>query len=153
VRGLTPLKMLHRGIEAIFSVSPGGDDVLINRNVQMIKGDMPAILCLRVSQMEQPDLCLGRDAGVVGIENEATKNDDAEVPIHLWNDWQTRPWRSLAVPDDIIDEDLNKKLCKAAYTIRNKFVLPWWKKNVRRSCMTWFKTTHRTLVNLNPPPT
>jgi hypothetical protein len=75
-----------------------------------------------------------------------------EVPIHLWNDLLTRPWRSLAGSDDIIDEELNVKLYKAADTIRNKFVLPFLKKNTRRSFMVWFKTTYRTQVNLNPPP-
>jgi hypothetical protein len=43
------------------------------------------------------------------------------------------------------------KLFKATDTIRNTFVLPWWKKNVRRSFVVWFKTTYRTKVNLNPP--
>jgi hypothetical protein len=104
-----------------------------------------------VSQTEQSDLCLGRSAEVVGITNEATKHDDAGVPIHLWNDRLTRPWRSLAGSDDIIDEELNVKLCKAEDTIRNKFVIPCWKKNVRRLSMVWFKTTYRTQVNLNPP--
>jgi hypothetical protein len=80
------------------------------------------------------------------------KHDDVEVPIHLWNDRLTLPWRSLEGSDDIIDEELNVKLYKAADTIRNKFVLPCWKKNVRISFMVWFKTTYRTQVNLNPPP-
>jgi hypothetical protein len=110
-----------------------------------------AILSSRVSQTDQSDLCLGRSAEVVGIENEATKHDDAEVPIHLWNDRLTRQWRSLAVSDYIIDEELNVKLYSAADMIRNKFVLPCWKKKLRRLFMVWFKTTYRTQVNLAPP--
>jgi hypothetical protein len=114
--------------------------------VQILKGNVPAIMSSRVSQAEQADLCLGRSAEVVVIENEATKHDDADVPICLWNDRLTRPWRSLAGSEDIIDEDLNVKLYKVADTIRNKFVLPCWKKNVRRSFMVWFRTTYRSFI-------
>jgi hypothetical protein len=75
VQVLTPLKMLHRGIETLFSVLLGGE-VLIDRKVQMLKGNVPAILSLRVSQADQADLCLGRSTEVstevVGIGNEAT---------------------------------------------------------------------------------
>jgi hypothetical protein len=88
---------------------------------------------------------------VVGIENKATKHDDADVPIYLWNDRLTRPWRSLAGSEDIIDEELNEKLYKAEDTIRKKFLLSCWKKKVRRSFMVWFRTTFRTQVDLNPP--
>jgi hypothetical protein len=112
--------------------------------------DVPSILSLRVSQTEQSYLWLGRSAEVVGIENEATNHDYTEVPIHLWNDRLTRPWRSLTGSDDIIDEELNMKLYKEADTIRKKFVLPWWKINVRRSFMVWFKTTYRPQVNPTP---
>jgi hypothetical protein len=125
--------------------------VLIDRKVQILKVNVLYILSSGVSQTEQSDLCLGRSAEVVGIKNETTKHDDAEVPIHLWNDRRTRPWRSLAGPDDIIDEELTVKLYKEAYTISNKSVLPYWKKTVRRSFMVWFKTTYRTQVNMNPP--
>jgi hypothetical protein len=111
VQGLTPLKMLHRGIEALFSVLRGGGvEVLSDIKVQRPKGNEPAILSSRVSQTEQSDLCLGRYAEAVGIKNEATKHDDADVPIYLWNDCLTRPWRSLAGSDEIIDEELNVKL-------------------------------------------
>jgi hypothetical protein len=104
--------------------------VLIERKVKILKGNVPSILSSRVSQAEISDLCLGRSAEVVGIENEATKkHDDTDVPIYLRNDRLTRPWRSLAGSEDIIDEELNEKLYKAADTIRNKFVLPCWKKN------------------------
>jgi hypothetical protein len=75
----------------------------------MLKGNVPDILYSRVSQNEQSDLCLGRSAGVVDIENEATKYDDAEVPIHVWNDQLMRPWFNLAGSDDIIDEEMNVK--------------------------------------------
>jgi hypothetical protein len=67
-QGLTPLKNLDREVEALFSVLRGG--VLIGRMVQILKGNVPAILSSRVSQKEQHDFCLGRDAGVVGIEDE-----------------------------------------------------------------------------------
>jgi hypothetical protein len=54
VQGLTPLKMLHRGIEGFFSVIPGGGGgVLIDRKVQLLKGNVPDILSSRVSQAEQ----------------------------------------------------------------------------------------------------
>jgi hypothetical protein len=117
----------------------------------LINGNVPSILSSRVAQAEISDLCLGRSAEVVGIKNEATKHDDADVPIYLWNDRLTRPWRSLAGSEDIIDEELNEKLYKAADTIRNKFMLPCWKKNARRSFMVWFRSTYRTHVNLTPP--
>jgi hypothetical protein len=152
VQVLRPLKMLYRGILALFSILPGGVEVLIDRKVQMLKVNVPVvILSSRVSHTEQSDLFLGRYAEVVGIKNEATKHDDAEVPIHLWNDLLTRLWRSLEGSDDSIDEELNVKLHKAADTIRNKLVLPFWKKNVMRLFMVWFKTTYRTQVNMNPP--
>jgi hypothetical protein len=76
---------------------------------------------------------------------------DAEVPINLWNDRLTPPWRSLAGLDDIIDEELNVKLYKAAVTIRNTFMLPCWKKNMTRSFMVWFETNYRAQLNLTPP--
>jgi hypothetical protein len=56
--------------------------VLIDRKVQILKVNVLYILSSGVSQTEQSDLCLGRSAEVVGIKNEATKHDDAEVPIH-----------------------------------------------------------------------
>jgi hypothetical protein len=117
----------------------------------MLKGNVPSILSSRVSQAEISDLCLGRSAEVVGIENEATKHDDAYIPIYLWNDRLTRPWRSLAGLEDITDEELNEKLYKVGDTIRNKCVLPCWKKNVMRSFIVWFRSTYRTQVNLTPP--
>jgi hypothetical protein len=95
-----------------------------------------------VSQADISDLCIVRSAEVVGIENEATKHDDADVPIYLWNDRLTRPWCILEGSEDIIDEELNDKLYKATDTIRNKVVLHCWKKNVRRSFMVWFRSTY-----------
>jgi hypothetical protein len=55
-------------------------------------------------------------------------------------------------PDDTINVERNKRLIEARDTIRNKFVVPWWKCNVLRSFMVWFKATYRTLVILTPPP-
>jgi hypothetical protein len=57
--------------------------VLIDIKVQMLKENVSAILSSRVLKTEQSYLHLGRSADVVCIENEATKHDDAEVPIHL----------------------------------------------------------------------
>jgi hypothetical protein len=100
--------------------------------VKILKGDVPAILSSRVSHKEQHNLCLGRDAGVVGIDNEDTKHDYDEVPIYLWNDRLMHPWLSFEWPDDIINGFINKRLFKAAYMLRNKLVLPWWNRNVLR---------------------
>jgi hypothetical protein len=137
VKGLTPLKMLYRGVEALFLVLSGGVGVLIHRTMQIIKGDMPSILSFWVSEKENQDLHLGRDSGVSGAENEATKHDDAEVQTYLWNDRLVRSWRSLESPDDTINEERKKRFIEAANTISNKFVLPWWKRNVLISFMVY----------------
>jgi hypothetical protein len=55
--------------------------------MKLLKGDVPPILSSGVSAKKQK--------GSSAVENEATKNDDTEVPIYLWNDRLTRPWRSL----------------------------------------------------------
>jgi hypothetical protein len=150
VQGLTPLKMLYGGVEALFYVLPGGE-VLIKRRATLLKGDVPPIISSGVSAKEQKGLRLGRDTGSSAVENEATKHDDAEVPIYLWNDRLTRPWRSLEGPNDTVDVERDKTLYKAADAIRNKFALPWWKQNVLRYFRIWFKITYRTPVGLNPP--
>jgi hypothetical protein len=141
VQGLTPLKMLYGGVEALFSVLPGGEEVLIKRRVKLLKGDVPPILSLGVSEKEQKNLRLGCDTGNYEVENKATKHDDAEVATYLWNDPLKRPWRSLEGPNDNVDVERDKTLYKAADAIRNKFVLPWRKRNVLRSFRVWFKTT------------
>jgi hypothetical protein len=76
-------------LKLCFRYYPGG--VLIKRRVKLFKGDVPSILSSGVSAKEQKDLRLGRDTGNSAVENEATKHDDAEVPIYLWNDRMTRP--------------------------------------------------------------
>jgi hypothetical protein len=96
-------------------------------------------------------LCLGRDTVSSAVENEATKHDDAEVPIFLWNDRLTLPWRSLEGPNDTVDMERDMTLYKYADAIRNKFALPWWKHNVLRSFRIWFKITYRMPVGLNLP--
>jgi hypothetical protein len=80
----------------------GGEDR--NDSLLTVPKLLPSILSSRVSHTDQSDLCIGRSAEVFGIEHDSNKHDDAEAPIHLWNDRLTRPWRSLAGSDDIIDE-------------------------------------------------
>jgi hypothetical protein len=151
VKGLTPLKMLYGGVETFFPVLPGGEEVLIKRRVKLLKGDVPPILSSGVSAKEQNDLRLGRDTGSSAVVNEATTHYDAEVPIYLWNDRLTRPWRILERPNDKVDVERDKTLYKAADAILNKFALPWWKRNVLRSFRIWFKITYRMPVGLNLP--
>jgi hypothetical protein len=151
VQCLTPLKMLYGGVEALFSVLPGGGG-LIKRKVKLLKGDVPPILSSGVLYKEQKYLRLGCDTGNSEVENEATKHDDAEVPTYLWNDRPTRPWCSLEGPNDTVDVEGDKKLYKADEAIRNKLSFPWWKRNVLRSFRVWFKNTYRTPVSLTPPP-
>jgi hypothetical protein len=143
--------LLCGGVEALFSVLPGGDEVLFKRRAKLRKGDVPPILSLGVSAKEQKYLRIGRDTGNSEVENEATKRDEAEVPLYLWNERLTRPWRSLKGPNDTVDVERDKTLHKAVDAIRNKFALPWWKRNVLISFRVWFKITYRMPVGLNLP--
>jgi hypothetical protein len=81
VQGLMPLKMLYIGVEALFLVLLGGG--LIHKSMQVLNGDVPATLSSGVYGKEQKDLCLGSDTGGCGVEHEAIKHDDAEVPTCL----------------------------------------------------------------------
>jgi hypothetical protein len=63
-----------------------------------------------VYEKGKKDLLCGFDAGVSGVENEATENDDAEVPTYLWNDWLMHLWTSLEEPDDMRIVERNKRL-------------------------------------------
>jgi hypothetical protein len=53
-----------------------------------------------------------------------TKEDDAEVPIHLWNERALHDWNKRTN-----QEDTSQKL----EIIRSKFLLQRWKQNLRRS--------------------
>jgi hypothetical protein len=144
-QGLTPLKILYGGVEPTLPLPRGGEEVLIKIRVTLLKSDIPPILSSGVLAKEQKDLRIGRDTGSSAVENEATKHDDADVPIYLLNDRLTRPWSSLEGPNDTVDVERDKTLYKAADAIRKKFAFPWWKRNVLISFRIWFKITFRCL--------
>jgi hypothetical protein len=62
-------------------------------------------------------------------EEDATKDDDATIPYHLWNSLLTRLWDTDIPPPTI---------GKPAEVIREKFALRFWKVKVRRSFFAWF---------------
>jgi hypothetical protein len=62
-------------------------------------------------------------------EEEATKDDDAKIPYHLWNYRLTILWDSDILPPSIQ---------KPAEVLRETFPLRFWKMKVRRSFFYWF---------------
>jgi hypothetical protein len=91
-------------------VLPGGS--VNQKKGETAQGRHPVFSFLRgrLSAKDQKDLRLGRDTGSSTVENEATKHDDAEVPIFLWNDRLARPWRSLEGPNDTVDTERDMTL-------------------------------------------
>jgi hypothetical protein len=62
-------------------------------------------------------------------EQEATKEDDAEIPYHLWNSRLTKLWDSQLLPPSIE---------KPAEVLIQHFALYFWKMKVRHSLFAWF---------------
>jgi len=62
----------------------------------------------------------------------ATKADDAEVPTELWD--------SRILPQATLEQR-----CKILSPLRN-FFLRWWRKNVMRSFLTWFRQKYKNCV-------
>jgi hypothetical protein len=74
-------------------------------------------------------------------DEEATKDDDAEIPYHLWNSRLTRLWDSDVLPPSIQ---------KPAEVIRQKFALRFWKIKVRRSFFAWFSKEYHCREKARP---
>jgi hypothetical protein len=70
-------------------------------------------------------------------EQEATKDDDAEIPYHLWNSRLTRLWDSQLLPTSIE---------KPVDVLRHQFALRFWKMKVRRSFFAWFSNEYHFRV-------
>jgi hypothetical protein len=70
-------------------------------------------------------------------EQEATKDDDAEIPYHLWNSRLTKLWDSQLLPPSIE---------QPAEVLRQKFALRFWKMKVRRSFFAWFSNEYHFRV-------
>jgi hypothetical protein len=60
-------------------------------------------------------------------ETKATKEDDAEVPIHLWNERVLPDW---------VERNDQEEVGRKLETIRAKLLLRRWKQNLRRSLVT-----------------
>jgi hypothetical protein len=67
----------------------------------------------------------------------ATKADDAEVPVHLWNN----RIRFASTIQETPEEKLNK-----LNSLRN-MALRWWKRKVQRDFIKWFKTKYLHLLH------
>jgi hypothetical protein len=80
--------------------------------------------------------------GLVGKEvteqEEATKNDDAVIPYHLWDSRLTRLWDGNVLPPSDV--------AKAAEVIREQFALRFWKLKVRKSFFRWFRQRYKVLI-------
>jgi hypothetical protein len=70
-------------------------------------------------------------------EQEATKDDDADIPNHLWNSRLTRLWDSQFLPPSIENP---------AEVLRQQFALRFWKMKVRRSFFAWFSNEYHFRV-------
>jgi hypothetical protein len=104
---------------------------------------------VKVRQGEEPEDTLFQDqAGKLGHlglkgkplfaqEQEATKDDDAEIPYHLWNSRLTRLWDSQLLPTSIE---------KPVDVLRHQFALRFWKMKVRRSFFAWFSNEYHFRV-------
>jgi hypothetical protein len=66
-------------------------------------------------------------------EQEAVKDDDAEIPYHLWNSRLTRLWDSQLLPPSIE---------KPAEVLIQQCALGLWKMKVRRSFFAWFSNVY-----------
>jgi hypothetical protein len=100
IQHLTPVKILVIAAFAVITEVPGGGDLIPERRV-------------KVRQEEEPEDKLAQDQagrlGNLGVkgkplsaqEQEATKDDDAEIPHNLWNSRLTRLWDSQLLPPSI----------------------------------------------------
>jgi hypothetical protein len=107
---------------------PGGDDLIPERRV-------------KVRQEEELEDKLAQDQagrlGNLGVkgkplsaqEQEATKDDDAEIPYHLCNSRLEKLWDSQLLPPSIE---------QPAEVLRQQFALRFWKMTVWRSFFAWF---------------
>jgi hypothetical protein len=127
---LTPVNNILSAALAVIKELPGMVDLIPDRRV-------------KVRQEEELELDMKKfenqagKAGNLGFkgklltaqEEEATKDDDATIPYHLWNYRLTRLWDSNILPPSIQ---------KPAEVIREKFALRFWKMKVRRRIFGWF---------------
>jgi hypothetical protein len=89
------------------------------------------------------------DVGQLGLKGKSVsaqkeediKDDDAEIPYHLWNSRLTRLWDSDVLPPSIQ---------KPAEVIRKKFALRFWKMKVRRSFFAWFSKEYHFREKARP---
>jgi hypothetical protein len=66
-------------------------------------------------------------------EAKAVKEDDAAVPVHLWNERVLQDWNARSDQDET-----SRKLD----TIRSKFLLRRWKQNLRKSFVAYLSEEH-----------
>jgi hypothetical protein len=76
-------------------------------------------------------LKLGKHGGGNAPQEEATKYDDIEAPIQLWNTRLTRLCDGDVLPPAGLE--------KGEDAVRDKFALRWWRMKVRKSFFRWFK--------------
>jgi hypothetical protein len=70
-------------------------------------------------------------------EQEATKDDEAEIPYHLWNSRLTKLLDSQLLPPSIE---------QPAEVLRQQFALRFWKMKVRCSFFAWFSNEYHFRV-------
>jgi hypothetical protein len=129
IQHLTPVKILLSAASVVITeVTGGGVDLIPERRV-------------KVRQKEETEDKLARaQAGRLGHlgvkgkpwyaqEQDATKDDDAEIPYHLWNSRLTKLWDSQLLPTSIE---------QPAEVLRQQFSFRLWKIKVRRSFFSWF---------------
>jgi hypothetical protein len=134
---LTQVKIMLSAAFAVITEFPGGG------------GDLTPERRVKVRQEEEPEDTLVQDhagkLGNLGVkgkpfnaqEQEATKDDDAEIPYHLRISRLTRLWDSQLLPPSIE---------KPAEVLIQHRALRFWKIKVRRNLFDWFSNEYHFRV-------
>jgi hypothetical protein len=139
-KGLTPMKIILSAALAVITEVPGGGELIPERRVKMRQEDPHE--AKRFGDQTGEVVKLGLTGKPLSVqEEEATKDDDAEIPYHLWNSRVTRLWDSDFLPPSIQ---------KPAEVIRQKIALRFWKMNVRRSFFAWFSKEYHCIEKSRP---
>jgi hypothetical protein len=93
---LTPMKVLVAAAVAVIKKMSGGGHTIPRRKESGRPGENPDFLSSRVLPNES--LKLRKHGGGKASQEESTKDDDAEVPVQLWNSWLTILWDGDVLP-------------------------------------------------------
>lgn len=99
-------------------------------------GEDPIPISKRIKPepLPEPSQCI--ENKIVSVKRDttdrnakATKADNAEAPVNLWN--------NILVPD-------GNPIAIRSLNLLRKACLKWWKKNIRRELINWMLTKHET---------